>query len=187
MNEQLENKDIPKDYILKRQNVNANNASFAIQNSFIFSEKDLPGYKNRVDVVFGEARSMLYESVKREARKKSLKKKWEPYVRKTIPSTLFMFASIIRALTSVEQTALVGKVADEFNCIPVENEEFQRISEAKALEALKPRRETKFVSKITGTMLQPKNIVPGDKGAFVVSHIQNLSHCVRLAVPLTFI
>jgi transcription initiation factor TFIIF subunit beta len=80
-------------------------------------------------------------------------------------------ALFIRVLTPVEQTALVGKVADEFNCIPVENEEFQRISEAKALETLKPRRETKFVSKITGTMLQPKNVVPGDKGAFVVSHI----------------
>jgi transcription initiation factor TFIIF subunit beta len=90
LNEHPENKDIPKDYILKRQNVNAENASFAVQNSFVFSEKDIPGYKNRVDVVFGEARSMLYESIKREARKKSLKKKWEPYVRKTIPSTLSM-------------------------------------------------------------------------------------------------
>lgn len=86
LNEHPGNKDIPKDYILKRQNVNADNTSYAVQNSYIFTEKDLPGYKNRVDVLFGEARSMLYESMKREARKKPHKKKWEPYVRKTIPS-----------------------------------------------------------------------------------------------------
>jgi transcription initiation factor TFIIF subunit beta len=74
-------------------------------------------------------------------------------------------------LALAEQTAIVGKVRDEFNCIPVENEEFQRISEARALQSLKPRRETKFVPKISGKMLQPKNLVPGDKGAFVVSII----------------
>ncbi|KAL1993262.1 hypothetical protein VTN49DRAFT_3211 [Thermomyces lanuginosus] len=149
--ERPDNKNIPKDYILRRQNVNANNSSFTVQNSFIFSEKDLPGYKNRVDVLFGESRSMLYESMKREARKQSYKKKWEPYMRKTIP----------------KQTALVGKVADEFNCIPVENEEYHRISEARALEALKQKRETKFVPKISNKILQPKTVVPGDKGAFV--------------------
>lgn len=39
-------------------------------------------------VVFGEARSSLYEAMKRDARKKDRKKKWEPYIRKTVPSTL---------------------------------------------------------------------------------------------------
>jgi transcription initiation factor TFIIF subunit beta len=73
----------------------------------------------------------------------------------------------------------VAKVADEFNCIPVENEEFERISEARALEALKPKHETKFVPKITGKMLQPKNLVPGDKGAFVVSDIGILFYQLR--------
>jgi transcription initiation factor TFIIF subunit beta len=80
-------KDIPRDYILKRQNVNQANTSFAVQNSYIFTEKEVPGHKNRVDVLFGEARSALYESMKREARKKTHKhKKWEPYVRKTVAS-----------------------------------------------------------------------------------------------------
>jgi hypothetical protein len=69
----------------------------------------------------------------------------------------------------LEQTAIVAKVRDEFNCIPVENEEYRRLSEARVLEALKPKRETKFVPKITSKMLQPKNVIPGDKGAFVVS------------------
>lgn len=168
-----ENKNILKDYVLKRQNVNADNTSFAVQNSYVFTERDIPGYKNRVDVLFGEARSALYESMKREAKKKTHKKKWEPYVRKTIPSMCSTFSSdepaLIRIL-QLEHTAIVGKVRDEFNCTPVENEEFRQISEARALEALKPKRETKFVAKISGKMLQPKNVVPGDKGAFVVSY-----------------
>ncbi|KAL2003928.1 hypothetical protein VTN02DRAFT_1624 [Thermoascus thermophilus] len=150
LNERPDNKDIPKDYNLKRQNVTADNKSFSVQNSYVFTEKDLPGYENRVNVLFGEARSALYETMKREARKKDRKKKWEPYVRKTIP----------------KQTAIVGKVRDEFNCIPVENEEFKRLSEARALEALKPRKETKFIHKVPGKMLQP-NALPGEKSAFV--------------------
>lgn len=91
LNDHPKNKDIPKDYLLQRQNVDSKNSSFAVQNSYIFSEKDLPGQKNRVDEIFGETRSLLYESVKREARKKTYKKKWEPYVRKTIPSMPIFF------------------------------------------------------------------------------------------------
>jgi hypothetical protein len=80
-----------------------------------------------------------------------------------------------------EQTALVGKVRDEFNCIPVENEEFRRIAESRALEALKPKRETKFVGKVSGKLLQPRNLVPGDKGAFVVSIIFHTSSTILTA------
>jgi transcription initiation factor TFIIF subunit beta len=90
---QPENQDLPKDYVLKRQNVNADNTSFAVQNSYVFTERDIPGHKNRLDVLFGEARSALYESMKREAKKKAQKKKWEPYVRKTIPSMCSTFSS----------------------------------------------------------------------------------------------
>ena len=68
-----------------------------------------------------------------------------------------------------EQTALVGSVSEEFNCLPVENEEFRLLSEKKALEALKPKRETVFIDKLPGKLLQPRNALPGEKGAFVVS------------------
>lgn len=94
LNDHPNNKDIPKDYLLQRQNVDSKNSSFAVQNNYIFSEKDLPGHKNRVDEIFGETRSLLYESVKREARKKTFKKKWEPYVRKTIPSMFIFIATM---------------------------------------------------------------------------------------------
>lgn len=68
-----------------------------------------------------------------------------------------------------EQTALLGSVGEEFNTLPVENEEFRAISERKALEALKPKRETVFIDKVPGKLLQPRNALPGEKSAFVVS------------------
>ena len=40
-----QNKNILKDYVLKRQNVNADNTSFAVQNSYVLTERDIPGYK----------------------------------------------------------------------------------------------------------------------------------------------
>lgn len=85
LNERPDNKDIAKDYLLHRQTVTAPNSSHITHNTYVFTEKDLPGNENRV-VTFGEARSSLYESMKREARKKERKHKWEPYVRKTVPS-----------------------------------------------------------------------------------------------------
>lgn len=68
----------------------------------------------------------------------------------------------------LEQTALVAQVGQEFNCLPVENEEFRRISEQRALEALKPRKETVFIEKIPGKILQSRTALPSQQGAFVV-------------------
>lgn len=67
-----------------------------------------------------------------------------------------------------EQTALVGHVQEEFNCLPVENEEFRLISERKALEALKPKKETVFIDKLPGKLLQQRHALPGEQSAFVV-------------------
>ncbi|KAE8352008.1 transcription initiation factor IIF, beta subunit-domain-containing protein [Aspergillus coremiiformis] len=150
INEREENREIPKDYLLQRQTINAENVSHSTQNTYLFTERDLPGHENRM-ITFGEARSALYESMKRDARKKERKKRWEPYVRKTVP----------------KQTALVGSASEEFNCLPVENEEFRRLSEMKVLESLKPKRETVFIDKIPGKLLQARNVLPGEKGAFV--------------------
>ncbi|OJJ98239.1 hypothetical protein ASPACDRAFT_122029 [Aspergillus aculeatus ATCC 16872] len=148
--ERDDNREIPKDYILQRQTINTEITSHSTQNTYLFTERDIPGQENRM-VVFGEARSALYESMKREMKKKERKKKWEPYVRKTVP----------------KQTALVGSIGEEFNCLPVENEEFRMLSEKKAMEALKPKRETVFIDKIPGKLLQSRNALPSDKGAFV--------------------
>ncbi|KAK2784856.1 hypothetical protein FQN53_008189 [Emmonsiellopsis sp. PD_33] len=148
-------KGVPKDYTLRRQNVNADKSAFAVQNTFIFTEKDLPGYQDRTHVLFNEAqthgRSYLYEQMKRDSRKRNNRKKWEPYTRKTIP----------------KQTAIVGSVRDEFNCLPVENEEYQRMAEARALDVLKPKRETVYIGKVSGEMMKPKTVAAVDKSTFI--------------------
>ncbi|KAL4925490.1 transcription factor IIF subunit TFG2 [Aspergillus undulatus] len=150
INERNDNREIPKDYILAQQTVNAESLQRMTQNTYLFTEKDVPGHENRM-VTFGGTRSALYEQMKRDARRKERKQKWEPYVRKTVP----------------KQTALVGHVTNEYNCLPVENEEFQMLSEKKALEALKPKRETVFIDKLPGKLLQGRHALPGEQSAFV--------------------
>lgn len=68
----------------------------------------------------------------------------------------------------LEHTALAGSVGEEFNCLPVENEEFRRISEKRALEALKPRKETVFIDKIPDKVKQAGHALPSDRSQFVV-------------------
>ncbi|KAJ5528190.1 hypothetical protein N7504_011324 [Penicillium tannophilum] len=150
LHERPDNKDIPKDYTLQRQTVTSTNASHMTQNTYVFTEKDVPGAENRM-ASFGETRSALYEAMKREARRREQGKKWEPYVRKTVP----------------KQTALIGRISEEFNCLPVENEEFRKISEARALEALKPKAGVHFVEKIPAHLLLQRHALPSDKGTFV--------------------
>ena len=81
------NEDIPKDYTLQKQSMSTN-AAHMTQNTFVFTEKDIPGAENRL-ASFGEKRSALYEAMKRDARRRQQGKKWEPYVRKTVPSVLY--------------------------------------------------------------------------------------------------
>ncbi|KAI5306911.1 hypothetical protein KEM56_006472 [Ascosphaera pollenicola] len=146
---------VPRDYNLRRQNVRAD-ASFVVPNTYIFSEKDLPGHVDKANILFNETqthgRSYLYEQMKKDANKKPSKsRKWEPYIRKTIPKS----------------TAIVGKVHDEFNCQPVQNEEYNKIAEAMAFEALKPKKETMFLAKVTADMRNPKSAIAADKSTFI--------------------
>jgi len=83
------NEDIPKDYTLQKQSMSTN-AAHMTKNTFVFTEKDIPGAENRL-ASFGEKRSALYEAMKRDARRRQQGKKWEPYVRKTVPSMLPAF------------------------------------------------------------------------------------------------
>lgn len=69
----------------------------------------------------------------------------------------------------IESTAIVGKVHDEFNCQPVQNEEYERIAQAMAFEAHKPKKETIFLEKITADMRNPKSAIAADKSTFIVS------------------
>lgn len=63
----------------------------------------------------------------------------------------------------------------------MENEEFRLISEKRALDALKPRKETVFIDKLPGKVLQSRNALPGERGAFVVR-----LQCVTLVSSLSY-
>ncbi len=103
--------------------------------AFVFSEKDLPGYKPRAfawdDIDEegnpGQGRSFLYERHKRELKKKENKGRFVPYARRPIP----------------KQTAIAGTVAREFEAVPVKNEEYFVLENKQASQMLKPpERET---------------------------------------------
>jgi transcription initiation factor TFIIF subunit beta len=74
-----------------------------------------------------------------------------------------------------ERTTLQGKVAHEVNCVPVDNDESQRILSMRTLEAMKPKMHTKFlgaedVTSVGGGFIQPGTIAAQNQwDAFIVS------------------
>ncbi|KAI5287972.1 hypothetical protein KEM54_005570 [Ascosphaera aggregata] len=175
VNDAVRGPTIPRDYNLRRQIVKSA-SSPVVPNTYIFSEKDLPGHIDKANILFNETqthgRSYLYEQMKKDSKKKHKSKKWEPYVRKTIPKS----------------TAIVGKVHDEFNCQPVQNEEYNRIAETIALEAYKPKKETVFLEKITADMRNPKSAIAADKSTFIVSLLsigENHLECKSIQMSVT--
>jgi hypothetical protein len=119
----------PKEYNLHRPPIEKLRVRRPDQ-AFVFSEKDLPGYKPRAfawdDIDEegnpGQGRSFLYERHKREVKKKENKGRFVPYARRPIP----------------KQTAIAGTVAREFEAVPVRNEEYLELENKKASQMLKP-------------------------------------------------
>ncbi|KAL8733976.1 MAG: hypothetical protein Q9166_001737 [cf. Caloplaca sp. 2 TL-2023] len=132
-------KNIPREY-------NMNLANRKSMNTFIFSEKDLHGYAARHNMgIHNQAGGGAYPSrapnssfQHRPGQNLGLRdgtRRWQPYKNKTIP----------------KQTALIGQIQTEINCLPVENDSYKRIMDARAREAQsKPRRETKMVERQPG-------------------------------------
>ena len=116
-----------------------------VGNTFVFSEKDLPGFKGRsfalnnldADGNPAQGRSFLYEKAKREAKKRENKARFEPYARRPIP----------------KQTAITGVVMREYDCAPVKNQEYLAL-EKQQTETLLKKPEKEGVS---FTDLRPAN------------------------------
>lgn len=120
------------------------------RNAFVFSEKDMPGYKKRLVGSREEessnyhARSYLYEKNKRDSKRKENRKRFEPYTRRPIP----------------KQTAIAGIISREFECAPVENEEYWQLERLKAELMLKPKEQaqTTFENLKDATYLAPGTV-----------------------------
>ena len=99
--------------------------------AFVFSEKDLPGYKPKTfawdDVDEegnpGQGRSFLYERHRREQKQKENKGRFVPYSRRPIP----------------KQTAVAGTVDREFEAVPVKNDEYFALENKRTAQMLKVR------------------------------------------------
>jgi hypothetical protein len=73
-----------------------------------------------------------------------------------------------------ERTTLAGRVAHEVNCVPVDNEESQRMLAIKTLDSMKPKHVTKFVDEDMSEII-PGFIQPGTVGGFIVSITEALA------------
>jgi hypothetical protein len=86
-----------------------------------------------------------------------------------------------------ERTTLAGRVAHEVNCVPVDNEESQRMLAIKTLDSMKPKHVTKFVdedmSEIIPGFIQPGTVAGMNAfGGFIVS----ITEALAPAQVLTF-
>jgi transcription initiation factor TFIIF subunit beta len=52
---------------------------------------------------------------------------------------------------SLERTTLQGKIAHEVNCIAVDNAESRRLLSQRTIEAMQPKRHTKFITEDPST------------------------------------
>ena len=89
-----------------------------------------------------------------------------------------------------EKTAFIGRAEKDLNCLPVENNEYRRLLEAKAREESEPRRETQLLrgtaSSLGGNVLNPGTFgkVDDQFKEFIVNlpHLSPLRHHSKLIV-----
>ncbi|KAG4429157.1 hypothetical protein IFR05_015357 [Cadophora sp. M221] len=139
-----EHQTIPKEYDLDVTDE-------YVKNTFVFTEKDLPGFKSRSRAKFDLASANMPSRLTRPKNDKPFTKqpydpykRFQPYYRKAIP----------------KRTTLAGRVVHEINCIAVDNKESQHLLAVRTLEAMRPKLHTKFVKEDLAT-LGPGFIQPG--------------------------
>ncbi|RDW60152.1 hypothetical protein BP5796_11758 [Coleophoma crateriformis] len=141
---------IPKEYELDMTQED-------VKNTFVFTEQDLPGFKSKAKQKFDIQSAnmparLTRPKVERPKGPWDPNKRFQPYFKKAIP----------------KRTVLLGKIKHDVNCVPVENEESERIITARTVEAMQPKLHTKFinddVSGIGNGFIQPGTV--GASNAF---------------------
>ncbi|RYO75055.1 hypothetical protein DL762_010196 [Monosporascus cannonballus] len=131
---QPEHQNVPKEYNLDVKDMQ-------LINTFMFTEQDLPGYKNKSQGANRNIPPHLRRRQEQPSRDKNqqdanagVKKRYQPYYRKAIP----------------KKTVLAGKFAHELNCQPVMNAETRHILTTRASDAMKPKATTKMMAAARG-------------------------------------
>ncbi|KAI9825968.1 MAG: hypothetical protein M1826_006859 [Phylliscum demangeonii] len=146
------NEGLPQEYSMQVTNNHPSNL-------FIFSEKDLPGYKSHKPIKEGDgtepgdvkdvkdvklgsnaahtgpSRTGASRAGRGPHEATAGSKRWQPYVRKAIP----------------KQISLAAAVKREINCLPIENAEYARIMASRAAQAAKLLPETRFLKGLSST------------------------------------
>ena len=170
------NRKVPKEYNLQITNKNSSN-------TFVFTEKDLPGFNNRKKAFnkqvqdesalpFSQAqpRVQFHDRGLGGTLRVDKGKRMQNY-RRAIPSKVEAILGRVRnADCSTERTALTGRVGLELNCLAVEDDDFRRIMSERNKYDSKPVRETIFMSGAGVNALDPAALGPtGNLSNFIVS------------------
>lgn len=115
------NKDLPREY-----DMNVTNMS--VQNTFIFTEKDMPGYEE-AEKRNGPPIPSRILAQRRQNNDKSKSERYTPYARKGIPKL----------------TAMVGTVKHEATVLPRGDANFFKLYQKRQAEALEPKFKTKWM------------------------------------------
>jgi transcription initiation factor TFIIF subunit beta len=133
----LERNEINGDEIPLEYNLNITNME--VTNTYVFTEKDMPGYESKMGTGVKEGdpampQRFLYQR-QREREKGGepggIKKsnRYQPYARKAIP----------------KHTALVGTAKHECAVLPVLNDEYRKFQANRTLKEDAPQHSTKFL------------------------------------------
>ncbi|RPA85249.1 transcription initiation factor IIF, beta subunit [Ascobolus immersus RN42] len=125
--------DVPANEGLPK-NFDMNVTNMAVENTFIFTEKDLPGFETKPKPDGPEIPARLIYQQRRE-REAAAKKaagqnpdgRFQPYARKSIP----------------KRTALVGTVRHECSIVPIESAHYRNFMTERANRFLEPKFKTR--------------------------------------------
>ena len=139
-------------------------------NTFVFSEKDLPGYRP-------------YSADRAPPRFKDRKRiektrKPEHNFRRAIPSKYTPQRKSTRlTLATAEQTALAGEVRTEINCLPVENSDYMEYIKRRTKEESESKPKIHVLNaSVGGNTLQPGILgATVDTSAFIVRVFESSS------------
>jgi len=119
---------VPKEYDLQI-------TSEAVNNTFVFTEQDLPGFKSKStnklepDMPAWLNRERTREKSGADKQPWDKSKRFQPYYRRAIP----------------KKTTLLGQVAHEVNCVAVLSEEAEAILAERTREAMRPKVGTMYM------------------------------------------
>lgn len=128
-----EHRKIPKEYTM-------NITDPHVDNTFVFSEQDLPGYaaKNKAKaeaLAQGIPSHLLRQKTETKPDKQNQekgKKGYTPQRQRAIP----------------KKTAIAGRIRHELACLPMDNAETERILTLRAVEAMKPKAQTTIINSL---------------------------------------